>query len=119
MLYLRSQLRRKPLAYCFTNPAGEHYLRELAELLKVDPANLSRELRTLERERLFASRTRGRQKYFRLNRRYPLYEEMRRIVFKTIGVAGQLRDVLSSTGGITEAISTALLRRTGRERQAM
>ncbi len=71
--------------------------------MRLDPANLSRELARLETEGLFASERRGRQKYFRLNRSYPLYEEMRRIVFKTVGVVGRLRNALTKVPGIEEA----------------
>jgi len=103
MINLRSKLRQDLLGYYFTNPSMSHYVRELAEVLDADPGNLSRELAGLEREGLFVSERRGRQKYFRLNRRYPLYEEVRRIVFKTVGVVGQLRKVLQKIAGIKEA----------------
>jgi hypothetical protein len=87
MLDLRSDARRRLLAYYFTNPAARHHLRDLAEWLSTDPSNLSKELRRLEREGLFRSEISGRQKYFQLNREYPLFDEMRGIVGKTIGAA--------------------------------
>ena len=73
MLDLRSKARQRLLAYYFTNPAARHHLRDLADRLSIDPSNLSRELRRLERDGLFRSEVSGRQKYFRLNRDYPLY----------------------------------------------
>lgn len=103
MINLRSELRRKLLGYYFTNPSANHYLRELAQVLDVDPANLSRELTRLEGQGLFVSEKRGREKYFRLHRSYPLYEEVRRIVFKTVGAVGQLRNTLKQIPGIQEA----------------
>jgi len=103
MINLRSKLRRKLFVHFFTNPEANHYGRELARLLDVDPKNLSSELARLETEGLFASEVRGQQKYFRLNRNHPLYEEFRRIVFKTIGVVGQLRSTLAHMQGVEEA----------------
>ncbi len=103
MIDLGSKPRQKLLAYYFTNPSGDHYIRELAELLNVDPANLFRELTRLEREGLFLSEKRGKQKYFRLNRSYPLYKEMRSIVSKTVGAVGQLRNALKQIPGVQEA----------------
>ena len=103
MINLRSKLRRKLLGYYFTNPSASHYLRELAELLRLDPANLSRELARLERQGLFVSERRGVQKYFCLNRHYALYEELRRIVLKTVGAVGQLRNSLKQIPGVQEA----------------
>jgi len=103
MISLRSKLRCDLLVYYFTNPTASHYLRELAELLSADPANLSRELAALARQGLFVWETRGRQKHFRLNRKHPLFHEYRRIIFKTVGMVGQLRNTLSHTSGIQEA----------------
>jgi DNA-binding transcriptional ArsR family regulator len=88
MLQLGSKARRQlpaKLAYSFTNPAARQHLRDLAERLSIDPSNLSRELGPLEREGLFRSEVSGRQKYFHLNREYPLFDEVRSIVAKTIG----------------------------------
>lgn len=103
MLDLRSHLRQELLRYYFTNPKAEHYLRELAELLQVDPANLSRELAELTRQGIFLSRTRGRQKHFQLNQDHPLYEEFRSIVLKTVGVIGELRKALAGLSGVADA----------------
>jgi len=103
MINLRSKLRQRLLAYYFTNPSAEHHLRELARLLGVQPSNLSRELQTLTRDGVFVSRTSGRQKYFRLNRKHPIYDETRKIIFKTVGLAGQLREALAHTLGVGQA----------------
>ena len=103
MFDLRSQARRRLLAYYFTNPTTRHHLRDLAQRLSVDPSNLSRDLRRLEREGLFRSELSGRQKYFRLNPEYPLFREVRSIVAKTIGAAPLVGRVLQSVGGVEEA----------------
>jgi len=103
MLELRSKARRKLLAYYFTNPAARHHLRDLAGRLKVDPSNLSKELGRLEREGLFQSEVSGRQKYFQLNRAYPLFNEVRGIVAKTIGAVPLIAESLKKIDGIDEA----------------
>jgi predicted nucleotidyltransferase len=78
-------------------------LRDLAERLNADPSNLSKELRRLEREGLFRSDISGRQKYFQLNRGYPLINEVRRIVEKTIGAQARIRESIKRIEGINEA----------------
>jgi len=103
MMDFRSKPRRRLLAYYFTNPSARHYLRELAEKLAVDPANLSRELRRLELEGLFLSELSGHQKYFRLNKAYPLYREVRSIVSKTIGAVPLISEALRKVNGVDEA----------------
>jgi predicted nucleotidyltransferase/predicted transcriptional regulator with HTH domain len=104
MIRLRSQPRRRLLAYYFTNPDANHYVRELARLLRVDVSNLARELAQWEKEGLFVSQTRGRQKYYRLNRDYPLYAEVRGIVMKTAGVEPQLKQAFQRLEGIEQAV---------------
>ena len=103
MLELRSKARRKLLAYYFTNPEARHHLRDLAKRLKVDPFNLSKELGRLERQGLFGSEVSGRQKYFQLNRSYPLFNEVRSIVAKTIGAVPLIAESLKKIDGIEEA----------------
>jgi len=103
MIDLGSRLRRDLLAYYFTNPHASLYLRELARRLDADPANLARELARLEAAGLFVSERRGKQKYFRLNRGYPLFDEVRSIVSKTVGMAERLRTALKEVDGVEEA----------------
>lgn len=103
MLDLRSQARQKLLVYYFTNPTARHHLRKLAEKLKIDPSNLSKELGRLDREGLFRSELSGRQKYFQLNREYPLFNEVRSIIAKTIGAVPLLAEFLKKIEGIEEA----------------
>jgi predicted nucleotidyltransferase len=75
MLILHSKTRQRLLRFYFTNLTARLHVRDLAHRLDVDPSNLSKELRHLESEGLFASETSGRQKYFHLNRKYPLLAE--------------------------------------------
>ena len=103
MLNLRSTARQHLLAYYFTNLAARHHLRDLAERLSIDPSNLSKELGRLEREGLFRSEVSGRQKYFQLNRKYPLFDEVRKIVAKTIGAVPLITQSLKRIEGIDEA----------------
>ncbi len=77
-------LRKRLLHYFFSRPEANLYLREIARFIQVDPANLSRELRFLEKEGIFQSRKRGLQKFFSLNPGYPLFHEIKKMVGQTI-----------------------------------
>jgi predicted nucleotidyltransferase len=103
MFELRSKTRRRLLAYYFTNPEARRHLRDLAERLDVDPANLSKELRRLEKEGLFRSEVSGRQKYYRLERSYPLFAELRGIISKTVGAVPLIAQRLKRIECIEEA----------------
>lgn len=104
MLDLHSRTRQRLLQYYFTNPTARHHLRELAKRLEVDASNLSKELRRLEIEGLFRSETSGRQKYFFLNRQYPLFREVRSIIEKTVGAGPAIARGLKDVAGIEQAL---------------
>ena len=99
----KSRLRNKILLHFFTNIDSEMYLREMALRLEEDPGNLSKELSKLEKEGIFISQFRGKQKYFFLNKEYPLFNELKSIIFKTIGIKGSLQNIINETSGIVSA----------------
>ena len=51
-------------------------------------------------EGIVLSEYRANARYFRANKNYPLYEEIKSIVFKTVGIIGSIRDVLQEVGGV-------------------
>jgi predicted nucleotidyltransferase len=103
MLDLRSNLRRRLLVFYFTNPTARLHLRDLAERLEIDPSNLSKELVRLEDAGLFRSDVSGRQKYFQLNRKYALFDEVRGIVTKTIGSTPLIAQTFKKIDGLKQA----------------
>jgi predicted nucleotidyltransferase len=62
-----------------------------------------KELTYLEEQGVFQSRKRGNLTYYLLNHSYPLFDELKGIVFKTIGVQGLLQEVLNKIKGIEVA----------------
>mgnify|MGYP001592065805 CR=1 FL=1 len=95
-----SKLRSKLLSYFFTNPEKSRYVRELGIILNEDPGNLSRELRKLELEGIFISSTRGMVKFYSLDKKHPLFNDFKNIIFKTEGIEGSLRQLVSEYAGI-------------------
>jgi len=91
---LKSKLRAELLAFYFSRPSAELYLNELARAINVDPMNLSRELSRLEKDNIFISRKSGKQKYYKLNKNYLFYNELKSIVAKTVGVESSLVEIL-------------------------
>jgi len=67
-------------------------MRELAGLIEADPGNLSRELNKLKYEGIYTCVTRGKGKFYSLNKAHPLFSELKPIVFKTVRMEGVLRD---------------------------
>lgn len=96
----KSRLRQKLLTYFFTNTSAHLYVREIAVVLHEDAGNLSKELKRLESIGVFASSMKGKQKYFSLNNKHPLYKELKSIIFKTVGVEGALKEIANNVEGI-------------------
>jgi len=82
-IFLGTKLRKNLLAYSFKHPGESFYVRELSGLIREDPGNLSRELRKLEEEGIYSSITRGNVKFYSLNRSYPLFREVKKIVLNS------------------------------------
>ncbi len=104
MLTLRSDLERRLLAYFFSNEDREEYLQSLARQIKADPGNLDKKLKTLEREGLFQSTFRGKQRYYSLNKKFPLYQEYRAIIRKTVGIEARMAQELRRLKGLRRAV---------------
>lgn len=100
---LKSKLRKKLFAFYFTNPEKKLYVRELARILKEDPSNLAKELKKLADDKIFLFEEKGNEKYYFLNKKYPLYDEFKNIIAKTIGIEGSLRETLKQVKGIKKA----------------
>lgn len=100
-ILFNTKLRKKLLTYSFTHPDEQFYVRELSVLIDEDPGNLSRELRKLEEEGLYISSIKGKEKFYSLDKDYPLFSELKTIISKTEGVEGSLKDLTSKYRGIS------------------
>lgn len=98
-----SKITQKLLSYFFVNTAAKKYLNELARILKVDAKNLDTKIKELERLGLFMSEFEGKQKYYFLNKDYPLLKEYISIFNKTFGVVHFLTTVFGKINNIKEA----------------
>jgi predicted nucleotidyltransferase len=103
MISLRSQITRKILDYFFVNPHAKHYINELAFILSTDPKNTYRKLKELETEGILSSEQMGKQRYFYINKRYPLLKELKRIFQASYGLKNEITKALKSIKGLREA----------------
>lgn len=94
MISFRSELTKRLLNYLFINPYEKLYVNELSRNLKLDKRNLVKKLKELEKEGILESDFRGNLKFYSINKKYPLYKEYKKIMFKTLGFEGELKKVL-------------------------
>jgi len=71
------------------------HLREIARRAGLNSKTVMRELHALRDAGILHSNPVGRQVIYRLNPDCPIYEELRAIIRKTVGLAGVLQEVLA------------------------
>ena len=103
MISFRSKVTRSVLYYYFIHEHASVYVNELSRRLEVDKRHLVVKLKQLEAEGLLKSEYLGIQKYYSLNKEYPLYNEYKKIVLKTIGLESLLKKALSNIQGVSRA----------------
>lgn len=103
MISLRSKVAIRLLDYYFLNQNAQHYINELARMLELDPKNTETKLKEFEKEGLFKSEFRGKERYFFLAKDNPVLKHYRQIFIKTKGIERQLKDILCAIKGVQEA----------------
>jgi len=103
LCFARSKILQELLALYFSNTSRRYYLRELERLLGYSAGNIRRELLKLQRDDLLKTQRIGNLLYYSLNQNHPLFEELKSIVSKTIGVEGSLKAALSSLANLKAA----------------
>ena len=99
----KSKARMALLRLYFTNPDKEYYLRELERILSTPVSVIRKELMALEKSGIFKLSKKANLCYYSINKEYPLYNELKSIVFKTVGIQGALARLLTSIQGIETA----------------
>lgn len=99
----KSRTRKELFRLYFANPDNEYYLRELERILDTPVSMIRNELVNLEKDGMFISKKKGNSIYYSLNKGYPLFDELKSIVFKTVGIQGLLKETLKKVKGIDVA----------------
>lgn len=112
----KSRIRRDLLALFFTNINERYYLREIQRRFGYSAGSIRRELVNLKRDDLLVTHRVGNLLYYSLNNKHALFEELKSIIKKTVGVEGGIRNGLSQVKNIKAAFiygSFAAKRETG------
>ena len=92
--------RAELLRLFLTNPDQSFYIQETGRILGKKPGIFQRTLNNMEKEGILVSEYKANARYFKANKDYPLYKELKSIVFKTVGVVGSVKDVLKKVSNV-------------------
>lgn len=83
-----------------TNPDRTFYMQEVGRILGKKPGVFQRTLNNMVSEGILTSEYKANARFFKANKKNPIYKELKSIVFKTIGVQGSIKEVLEEIGNI-------------------
>jgi predicted nucleotidyltransferase len=92
---LFSGTRQRLLGLLFGQPSRSFYATELIGLAGIGSGAVQRELASLAQSGLVTVRAVGNQKHYQANPESPIFEELRGIAEKTVGLAEPLREALA------------------------
>jgi len=95
-----SRTRANIFKFFVFNPKAEYYTREIERAINEPFDPMRRELIRLESIGLLKSRVSGRQKYYSVNSEYPIFPELKSIIFKTIGLGDALKGIAKDRNDI-------------------
>lgn len=98
-----SEARVRILSLFMLNSASEFYLREIARRLDLPPHAVTQETKRLTEIGLLKRERRGNNVYFRVNRNFPIFPELKAIILRTVGIGDRLREALAKQGNIDVA----------------
>jgi predicted nucleotidyltransferase len=91
---LFTKTQQRVLGLLFGNPERSYYTNEIVRFAAAGIGTVQRELQRLESAGLVTAQKIGNQKHYQANRAAAIFEELRGIVIKTVGLADVLRKAI-------------------------
>jgi predicted nucleotidyltransferase len=83
-----------------TNPERSFYMQEIGRILGKKPGTFQRAINHMVSEGMLISEYKANARFFKANKKCPIYKELKSIVFKTVGVQGSIREALKEIGNV-------------------
>lgn len=100
---ISSKTRIKLLVKFFFNPKTRSYLRELAKEFNVSTNSVREELNQLTQTNLLKSQRSGRQVFYTANPDHPLFNELKSMVGKVMGIDQVIDGIVNRLGDLEKA----------------
>ena len=91
------------ITWFITHPGERYYYRQLIGILNASKQSIQNELARLENAGLLSSQKEGNIRFYRVNKDFIFYQEIKNIIFKTVGVGDELKKSLAKIGDIRSA----------------
>ncbi|MPM72823.1 hypothetical protein SDC9_119799 [bioreactor metagenome] len=104
--FIISKVRTKILELFFSQPQEMYYVREITRATKQEINAVRRELDKMMETGLLKSEQRGNRLYYSLNRRYLYYQELQRMVIKSVGLGKKIRRYRRKLGTVSYVMFT-------------
>ncbi len=104
MISLRSKITQKLLGYFFINPDKKLYIQEMCKKFNLDKRNLVKKLYELEKNSILTLTNIGNLKLYSINTDCPLYNDLKNLFNKTIGIESNLKQIVNKEKDIKKAI---------------
>ena len=95
-----SKTRAALLELFLTNPESSFYMQEVGRILGKKPGTFQRTINNMVSEGILISEYKANARFFHANKEYPIYKELKSIVFKTAGAQRSIRKVLEKVGNV-------------------
>lgn len=92
---LFSKTRQSVLSVLYSHTDETFYLRQLSRIAGIKMGALQRELKQLTDKGIINRKEQGNQVYFQANKECPIFDELKSIVVKTVGIGDVLRVALT------------------------
>ncbi|OQB72605.1 MAG: HTH-type transcriptional repressor AseR [Deltaproteobacteria bacterium ADurb.Bin135] len=103
---LFGKTRQSVLMALYIHADEAFYIRQLSRMTNIQMGALQRELKQLSDAGIIHRTTRGHQVYYQANKDCPIFNELKGIIIKTVGIGDVLKSALSS---FKERISVAFI----------
>lgn len=98
--FMISRVRVKMIELFFSDPDEMYYVREITRKTKEEINAVRRELERMVGAGMLKSEQRGNRLYYTLNKKYTFFQELQRMVSKSVGLGKKIRKLRRKLGTI-------------------
>ena len=84
----------------FKDPEKDYYFRQIGRILNKKPGVFQKDIESVVKNKILLSDKKANSRFFKINKEYPLYNEVKSIFFKTLGAEGKLKEIFENVENV-------------------